>query len=340
MSEFTTPPSALRDFKEIPPPTFNQEKGSPYILGTLAPRKLWRERPQAPEGQPDMVLYHNLQSDRSYAFDTRTSKTTDLYDPAKDKDGFNAVVLVSGAMYQDNDEIRQGLIEATASLKPGGSVFLFEKWGTNMGKEWREKIMQEVGLVERNVLTSGKKVRGATLWEAHMPKEGLRNPIDLIENGPYWINGMIGDMKKSYESEGYTVVNLENSELFSKLKKTKFPLKDIHLIRDRMGVILHSNLCPTSTCEFAVDVNTGNLRTLNTCGEEHFAPGTNMDSEKEANLSTNLEKKPEDGDTITYESRPCIYCGTHLKGFYFTENNKQQVQIFCPHDGFVELRDA
>src|SRR6185436_6779886 len=106
-----------------------------------------------------------------------------------------------------------------------------------------------LGLVERNILTSGKKVRGSTLWEAHMPREGgLTHPLDLLENGPYYIDGMIGDMRQSYKEEGYTIVDIEKSDLYKKLRNSKFPIKDIHLIRDRLGVKLRSDLCPTATC--------------------------------------------------------------------------------------------
>lgn len=276
MSELATVPSALRDFKDIPPPTFDQEKGGGYMLSRLSQRKLWKERPR--DGGKDPILFINFQSGRRYGFDGNSLATTEADDVLNKGEGFNGVVVVTAPLGDSDKAIERELIEAVSSLKPGGSVFLFEKPEGRLEKQKdfvdkkpREEILERVGLVEREVLNSGRAVPGAVLWEAHMPKDkGLTHPIDLLEAGPSYVKEMIEAMKNSYRDEGWSVVDFENSELYKKLKKSNFPLKDIHAIRDRFGVRLKSDLCPTSTCEGVVPIDTGSLELINSCGEEHF----------------------------------------------------------------------
>lgn len=279
MTELIESLPALQEFKDIPPPTFANEKGGNYMIGVLSGRRLWEERPKE-TGKKDPILFLNLQSDRKYSFDGNTLVTQRVDDLSNNGEGFNGVVLVTDPMTNEDQDISRNLITAIASLKPGGSVFLFEKPEDKLEKpkdfvekKWREEALVKAGLVEVNILNSGRKVPSAILWEAHMPREeGLTDPIDLLESGPYYIDGMIGDMKERLKNQGWNVVDFDNSELAKKLKSSKFPLKDIHAIRDGFGIKVRSNLCPTATCEGFIPIDTGNLEMINSCGEQHYPP--------------------------------------------------------------------
>ncbi|MDO8269655.1 MAG: hypothetical protein Q7T54_03230 [Candidatus Levybacteria bacterium] len=304
MTELVERPPALQEFKDIPPPTFKNERGGNYMLEVLDSRRLWKERPQE-TGKKDTILFLNLQSDRKYTFDGKTFVTETVDDLLNNGEGFNCVVLVTGPMAEGEQDVSRNLITAIASLKPGGSVFLFEKPEDRLEKpkdfvekKWREEALEKAELVEINVLNSGRKAPGSILWEARTPQEkGLEHPIDLLESGPYYIDGMIGDMKKSYEKEGWSVVDIENSELYKKLRKSKFPLRDIHTLRDRFGVKIKSVLCPTSTCIGVVPIDTGTLEMINSCGEEHFPPEkatltqTATESNKNGDVKNNVIDK-------------------------------------------------
>ncbi len=328
------PDSALKDFKDIPPPTFDQEKGGAYIISTLNSRPLWQKRPRE-DGKPDPIHFTNLQSGRMYDFDATNLKTHGTVDLLNNGEGFNGAVIVAGPMHEPDPEFKKKLVEAVATLRPGGSVFIFEKWGVNVDKEWREEILKEIGLVERNILTSGKKVRGATMWEAHMPKDkGLNEPIDLVENGPYWVKAMLSEMKESYAQEGYVIE--DDSKLMHKLKHSTFPLKDIYLIRDRAGVKIRSTLCPTNTCEYEVDTS-GNRYTLNECGEEHVKPGSPTPT-PELELVKKVTTQHFPGEEVTLEQ--VCGCGRHFQAKYFQEDGVLKVETFCPSDGFFSLKNA
>lgn len=335
---------ALRSPKDIPPPSFSDEKSGPYMITELSKRKLWQNRPQAENGKPDTALFVNLQQDRSYVFDTRNFKTGDTYSPkAIPRDGFSAIVVVSGAMYGDDENIRGKITETLTALKPGGSLFLFEEWGTNTDKIWREEVLEKAGLVERNVLTSGKKVKGSTLWEAHMPREGLKHPINLLEEGPPWIKAILREMEESYRNEGYTIE--DSSKLIAKLRKSKFPLKDIYLIRDRAGVVIRSQLCPTATCVFEVDTS-GNRYALNSCREEHELSDNGKNKElNEPNETGREEQKRVDaakkppvypfGELFEISTRTCGECGRCLHGIIFNDGKKNMIEVRCTSDGLV-----
>ncbi len=62
--------------------------------------------------------------------------------------------------------------------------------------------------------------------------------------------------------------------------------------------------------------------------------------ESKTNISVRKTVKHKDGEVEILE-RNCIYCGNHLRATYFREGKgPQQMQISCPSDGFVELRNA
>lgn len=341
--------SALKDFQEIPPPSFTHEKGGQYMLNMLSQRELWQKRP-IESNRSDPILFLNLQSGRHYSFDGNTLNTQYVDDLSNNGEGFNGVILVTGPLDESDTEVTKKLTTGIASLKPGASVFLFEKPEDSLDKpqdfvdkNWRKELLKKLGLVEADVLNSGRSVPGSILWEAHMRRDGgLIEPINLLENGPKYVDNMIGKMKEKLRNQGWNVVDFENSELAKKLKSSKFPLKDIHAIRDGFGIKVKSNLCPTATCEGVIPIDTGNLEMINSCGENHNLIPSNHENTKQSEDEVFKKQiKPKDGETKILKDRNCFYCGEHLRAYYFREGKgPQKIQISCPHDGFVELKNA
>ncbi len=326
--------TALKDFQDIPPPTFSHEKGGQYMLSMLSQRELWQRRP-AEAKRPDPILFLNLQSERQYVFDGNTLKTQAIEDIQNRGEGFNGVVLVTGPLEESDTNVVRKLTTGIASLKPGASVFLFEKPegplkgpGSFVDKDWRKGKLKKLGLVEVGILNSGRSVPGSILWEAHMPREGLTEPINLLEDGPYYINGMIGDMKEKYKNQGWNVVDFDNSELAKKLKSSIFPLRDIHTIRDGFGIKVKSNQCPTYTCEGIIPIDTGNIELSNSCGEEHFPP------EKTALTHTLDESNKNVGATNNVINKTKIeqhapYCGDFPEHGEMQYDTRRKMYI-CP----------
>lgn len=317
--------SALKDYQDVLPPTFTHERGGKYMLSVLSQRKLWQNRPKEARG-PDPILFLNLQSERQYAFDRKTLKTQENNDFLNHGDGFNGVVLVTGPLEEGDTNVIRKLATGISSLKPGASFFLFEKPKGPLNnpqnfveKNWREETLKKMGLVEVNVLNSGRSAPNAILWEAHMRRdEGLTQPVNLLENGPYYIPGIIGEMRERLKKGGWEVVDFDNSELAKKLRTSKFPLKDIHTIRDGFGVNIRSNLCPTGTCEGVIPIDTGSIILTNSCGEEHSPPEIRTVKNTGAihENTTHESWKPRCGDfpehgEMTYDKRRKLFVCPH-----------------------------
>jgi len=308
------------------PINLKEIKGGRYISGYLGTRKLWQERPQRPLSGNNECLFINLQNGSDFVFNGRDFRGLEQFTPeAVPRSGLNAIVVITGDLRADSQEngSKPGEIESGADLydslagltpflKEGGSFFVFEKVGDDKDREWREQVLDDLGLVNRNVLTSGRAVRNALLWEATFPKnhKGLKHPINLIDEGPFWrrdwIQKELQRMRDDYANRGYSIV--DESALIKALSSTKFVPLAIQRLKDGFGVTVKDGHCPTDTCVTEWMIS-GKPIVISSCGEKHYhgvdaIPDISSTNKKASDFSGVEKEQGEEDRPICFDPHP------------------------------------
>lgn len=134
-------------------------------------------------------------------------------------------------------------------LKPGSPFFVFEPKNpqntTAHALETRKGLMENMGLVERSILTHPQRsvniegIEGFLVWRARMPKEREVKSFSLID-APYWLRQKRREIERKYLNMGWPTVNFSYMD---ELMHRVGPYQAYRILLNHIGVELSCAGC-------------------------------------------------------------------------------------------------
>lgn len=156
----------------------------------------------------------------------------------KQTDGISAIILhISPFEWYAYENLKMYIASLERHLKRHmGGLFIFEDTGNDSEVYWREQILEEIGLVERNV----KVGHDIITWSGRSPKNPVHNRTDALRvktNHTYWQaefrRNLPSQIPIPLEELGCKVISID--AMMQRLHNSGFPLDDFSRAKQGFG---------------------------------------------------------------------------------------------------------
>jgi len=240
---------------------------------------------------------------------------------------FNCAVIVG--CHKDKD-LEEFLTKVVKILIPKSPVLVINKKEglENIDLENIKKVFKKVGLVEKNTLTIANKY---DLWEGRKEKTKPKpKSIDFLfqdEKGNYkypWAITLFESVIKSYEEQGFKIIDPPTSALFESMKNTNYP-RLISNLDNGFGVRLEG-VCG---CMWNIDLH-GTRQKTKQCLDDNSCLGV-----PEYNSFFTVENLVKEMSKHINTDRVCWECGSKFERdvemlkLYGRKGAKLQIKFQC-----------
>lgn len=249
--------SVNSDFKN--PGILKNIQESPQIVDIASSRAVWRQKEFSEKSKG---RYYDLRNFKDITFTIR-----DWHLVPNISGNFDAAILMCNPLDEGNiKSVQSAANETFKKLRKESPLLIFEEKGGNFPKDRKLLLLEDAGLVERNVLTTIS--RNFNLIEGR--KDRPRKPIDLLseEKYPrsyrqlrdYWL-----EMVQMYREKGFVIVDPKSSPIIEKLHSSTYPPGDKQKLKDGFGVRVRSVHCG---CTYDVNMK-GEFNSVWMCSTHH-----------------------------------------------------------------------